>query len=85
MIVVKIELWPHGNESKAREIGRCNIWNDGTGTKERGNYKAELKHAGIYYGKEGNWKTGGVKDHRRNLSPYHLVYSAIKNCLWKSK
>jgi hypothetical protein len=40
MIVVKIELWPHGSEERAKEIGRTYITNDGTGTLKRGNYDA---------------------------------------------
>lgn len=38
MIVVKIELWPGGDEVQARELERVCIYNDGTGTLEFGNY-----------------------------------------------
>jgi hypothetical protein len=31
MIVIKVELWPLGDESAAREIARGKIINDGTG------------------------------------------------------
>lgn len=39
MLVVKIELWPHGHESLAEEIARGYIANDGTGTPTKGNYQ----------------------------------------------
>lgn len=38
MIVVTIDLWPHGDATRARRLGRGYIWNDGTGTATRGNY-----------------------------------------------
>lgn len=39
MIVVKVELWPHGDESKARELSRAFISNDLKTTAEtRGEY-----------------------------------------------
>lgn len=38
MIVVRIEVWPHGDSSKARELDQVFIVNDGTGTKDLGNY-----------------------------------------------
>lgn len=42
MIVVKVELWPRGYRDSARSLGELHIWNDGTGTEKRGNYKAQL-------------------------------------------
>ena len=82
MIVVSIEIWPHGDEEKARSLGNMVITNSGTGTKERGDYNVVLSHAGMYYGKRKEpWKTGRVTNHLRKLSPYHLVYKAIKNAL----
>lgn len=81
MIVVKIELWPLGNANKAREIGRVEIANDGSGTKTHGNYLVNLLHAGIYWGKPGVWKRGKVTKHPRMQSPYHLVLKAIKSAL----
>jgi len=80
MVVVKIELWPHGDESKARPLGVMHISNDRTGTNEIGNYDVELKHAGSYFGKPGNWRTGKISGFLRSLSPYHLVAMALKAC-----
>ena len=81
MVVVKIELWPHGNEEKAREIGRAEIWNDGTGNEKHSNYGVNLLHSGIYFGKPGIWKKGYVEKHYRKQSPYHLVVKALKSAL----
>jgi hypothetical protein len=81
MIVVKIELWPHGIRDKAREIGRIVIANDGSGTKEEGNYEVALANAGIYADKPGAWKSGTVTKHKRSLSPYHLIRAAIDSAL----
>jgi len=82
MVVVKIELWPLGDEKKAREIGRAEIVNDGTGTTERSNYAVNLLHSGKYYGTPGVWRIGRVEDHRRMLSPYHLVQKALYDALF---
>lgn len=41
MLVVKIELHS-ANTGQTSEIGRMRIYNDGTGTKERGNYVVEV-------------------------------------------
>jgi hypothetical protein len=82
MVVVKIEIWPGGDESRKRDIGRVDIANDGTGTFETGNYNVRLYHAGRFWGRPGFWKVGEVKDYdRQRLSPYHLVAWAIKNAL----
>lgn len=81
MVVVKIELWPLGNEKHKREIGRAKIWNDGTGDRNTGNYEAELSHSGLFYNKDKTWKKSKVKNHPRMHSPYSLVYHAFKNAL----
>ena len=38
MLKVTIELWPYGDESKAKELSTIYIANDGKGTVEEGNY-----------------------------------------------
>lgn len=46
MIVVKLELWPFGDESHRREIGRMYIANDGAGTTKRGSYNVAVCRKG---------------------------------------
>jgi len=41
MIVVRIEMWPKGDESKRREIGRTYIYNAG-GSLTRGDYEVRV-------------------------------------------
>ena len=76
MVVVKVELWPHGDESKAHEIGRMEIVNDGTGNHAVSNYDVELKHAGTYVGSAGYFKRAQIKGFRRTKSPYNLIAMA---------
>lgn len=45
MIQVNVLLYPHGDASKLKCIGKVKIWNDKTGTPLLGNYKYELKGA----------------------------------------
>lgn len=33
MIVIKVEIWPYGNEDKAKKLCRANIINEGTGSE----------------------------------------------------
>ena len=82
MVVVKIELWPFGDPEKARLLGVAKIANDLSGDEKYGNYSVDLSHAGKYLDKKkGIWKKGRVEHHSRRLSPYHLVYKALKAAL----
>jgi hypothetical protein len=84
LVVVKIELWPQGQENEAQEIGRMFVANDATGTVEIGDYDVELLHGGEFYGKPGVWKKGKVLRFVRKLSPYHLVQRALDAALGRS-
>ncbi len=88
MIVVKIELWPGGDESKAREIGRIDIANNLKGDSNRGTYTVVL-HKRLGKVKRGIWKQGMVDIdnaekfeiegfNRINRGPYDLLYLALK-------
>lgn len=80
MVIVKIELWPHGDESRATPLGTIKITNDGTGNEAFGNYDVSLSHSGRYVTRPGTWKRGKVLRHFRGLSPYHLVVKALNAC-----
>ena len=72
MIVVKVELWPFGNEAAAREIGRAHIHNDATGDAAVGNYGYHIwNQAGICVRK------GDVVGHVRARG----VWELIRRCL----
>ena len=81
MVVVKIELWPSGDQIAAQEIARGYIINDNSGDHKYGNYEVELEHGGTNKGKPGYYKKGSLKRHPRNLSPYHLVAKAFHAAL----
>lgn len=62
MIRITIELVPHGVEYLSRTIGVATIANDGTGTKDVGNYVYKL------FTEEESpklWKTGEIKGFER--------------------
>ena len=42
MIKIYIEIWPGGDKKNRRLIAEGEIWNDGTGDLETGNYGCEL-------------------------------------------
>jgi len=93
MIVVKIEMWPKGNESKAREIGRSYIYNNG-GSMTRGNYEARVcrkakkfKHEPrkVISG-EGFARTGSVSNYPRlSYNIWRLVLQALRSCFPEEK
>ncbi len=86
MVVVRIELWPEGDPKKARLLGVATLTNDGTGDTKYGNYDVKLSHAGKFLAKRtGTWKTGRVEHHRKSKSPYHLVFKALKSCLFPGR
>lgn len=79
MIHVRIELWPGGDRERASFLGAMNIANDGSGDLSIGNYDVAACHAGIYAGKRREpYKTGRVTGFPRRLSPYRLLYRALK-------
>jgi hypothetical protein len=78
MVVVKIEMWPHGDRSKAYPLGTVLIANDGTGSTTTGNYEVTASHSGMFYGKRPEpYKTGKVAGFLRKLSVYRLVSRAL--------
>ena len=76
MLVIKMELWPFGDESAAKEIARCTIGNDGTGDEDTGNYEVAL-----FNGKR-KWKKGRVENFPRQLlEGWDLLYRGLHNIL----
>jgi hypothetical protein len=74
MIVVKVELWPKGDETQKRSLGTAFIINDGTGTLSHGNYivmLARMKDATV------PWRIGRVMNWARAGSPWDLLSRAI--------
>ena len=77
MIVVKIEMWPHGDEAKSRPLGRIEIANDSSGDQRTGHYNGKL-HA--EYTDE-NGRKGRVTNFKRSdQSVWSLVGAFLK--LW---
>ena len=87
MIVVKIEMWPKGDESKAREIGRTYIANTG-GTLMKGDYDVRVCRKGNFKydprgAREGKGftRTGRVENYPRlSHNVWRLVSRALRAC-----
>ena len=80
--MIKIELWPHGDETRAREIGRAEIANVG-GTVEYGNYDVRLFKSAEYAKSENVgkiYKRGHVGMFARRNSPWRLLRLALEAC-----
>ncbi len=56
MIYVRIEMWPKGDRARARILGEATICNDGTGTKDVGNYYGALSKIGGFRLRQGEFQ-----------------------------
>lgn len=90
MLLIKVELHPWGDASRAREIARMRIYNDGTGTPARGNYKADVYIAGTQdarpdalfpHGKP--TRHAELKDYPRRLHVWNLVARMLAKLEYK--
>lgn len=78
MLVIKIELWPRGDETKAKELGRAFIANDASGGHEVGNYNVRLRRAGD----ADDWRRGRVEGFPRlTLGSFDLLWRALGSCV----
>lgn len=62
MIVVTVELWPLGDQSRKRHLGTAKIANTGRGSQSVGNYTVWLSKTGR---QAECWKTGALKGFKR--------------------
>jgi len=88
MLVVKVELWPFGDDKQAHEIERAYIYNDGGGDHMYGNYVVTIHdrtHAdvppltpGIDKYTVARGRLSRYPRSPRNLWP--LIRDALKSC-----
>lgn len=80
MLVIKVELWPHGDSERREEIAQMIIANDGTGTSSTGNYFGHTFRKGSAMKKENVIHSGTVKDYpRQRLHVWNLVARMLKS------
>ncbi len=78
MIIIKVEVWRHGSPLNVKNIAEMKIWNDGTGTKTSGNYKATISKSN----NKGQWKEGEAKGFPRlRLGIWDLTYRILHEIL----
>jgi len=75
MIVITVDLWPNGDESKKSQLGLATITNDGTGTDTSRNYYTKV------YGRGRNPRlmlTGRVEGHNpKPISAWRTVMKCL--------
>ena len=72
MVVIKVELWPHGKQEGKRELAHMVIANTGQGTADEGEYLCTMKaEYGVRKGKM-------VRFRRRSQSVWSLVGGFLK-------
>ena len=88
MLVLKLEIWPRGDEDRAKEIGRTYITNDGSGSTRRGNYDACVCRRGTRRPPPGGTFTreGRVEMYpRRSYNVWRLIIRALLSCFPEEK
>ena len=78
---ITIELLPHGDEDQAKLIAQANIVNNGSGTRDIGNYNYVL---GEEHGSS-NWKASSIEGFPRErvagLNVWDLVYRVLHDAV----
>ncbi len=84
MIKVIVELHPFGSEADKRVLGEMIVWNDGTGSPSRGNYK-------FWFGRGANTLAEQRKVRKGDVPPKgevrdfprksYSVFELLKRCL----
>jgi hypothetical protein len=84
MIVVKIELWPGGDSSRAIDLGKAHIANE-SDLAPSSTYSVRLLKGARYSSRPGDvYKTGEVRGFPRNsvqVGPWELLYLAIESAI----
>lgn len=83
MIVVKVEIWPRGNEGKAFELSRAYIANDAkTSAKtdgEYGSYDAKFMQS-FQFNPNKIWKKGRAENiHRKRRGVWDILFVALRS------
>jgi hypothetical protein len=79
MIVVKVELWPGGDESRSESLGEAKIWNE-SNLADISDYGYLLKTEETPY-QDGLLTCGDIKQHNRFQSVWSLVGKTIQSAL----
>lgn len=90
MIMIRIEMWPHGDSSRKRDLAAITIANVG-GDHERGNYLAQISHQiDSDYGERwvdhetfaragaGRWKLVEINGFERQKGVVKLLWSVLR-------
>lgn len=81
MIVVKLEMWPHGSEAKKYPLGEVRLTNVG-GDERIGHYEVKLMKSAEYAKRQGPWRSGHVLNfHRLKMGPYDLLLRGLVACI----
>lgn len=80
MIVLKLEMWPRGDQAKAYPIATMAVSLDpktaGSNTSRSYNWRISRQ------GNKGTWKSGYVEGHNKNLrGPWDLIYRILKDAV----
>lgn len=90
MIVVKLELWPNGNESKSQSLGVAHIANE-SNLSDISSYSIKLLKSAMYSSPRNVgqvWRQGEVHGWPRTskqVGPWELLYLALESALGSNR
>lgn len=86
MLRVTVELWPHGRADKKKTLAVMDIYNDGTGTDTRGNYKYRVyRRPVIGRPLSKPSREGAVTNYPRKAYPVWELVRRVLNGAWRAK
>lgn len=84
MIVIRVELWPGGDASRAEDLGTAHIANESS-LADTSTYSVRLLKGKRYSSRPGGvWRTGEVRGYPRTstqIGPWELLYMGLKSAL----
>jgi hypothetical protein len=81
MLVIKVELWPQGDESRKSEISRMNLWNVHSYVDTKGGRVSDYEFTIVEpsaWGDDQTFHHGTLERMNRNKSVWSLIRSALK-------
>lgn len=83
MLKFTVELWPHGQESNRSVLLHADVWNDGTGNYEVGNYGYKV-YESKWRRKRMTFTEGEIKGYPRQEGVAGLIALVLADTMQKN-
>lgn len=74
MVVISVDMWPQGDQTKAHSLGKMTLTLKAVGVDGRRSYEWEITK----FGGTGVWKKGSISGHDpKTRGPWDLIYRVL--------